>query len=49
MNFNNELNNVLKKGKILMFLWKGNKTKGSNKDALQSGRARYTAKNYITI
>ena len=26
----------------------GNKMKGGNKDALQSGRDRYTAKNYIT-
>ena len=29
-------------------LWKGNKTKGVNKDALYLGRDRYTAKNYIT-
>ena len=28
--------------------WKGNKTEGGNKDALQSGRDRYTAKNYTT-
>ena len=28
---------------------KGNKIKGGNKNALQSGRDRYTAKNYITI
>ena len=28
--------------------WKGNKTKGGNKDALKSGRDRYAAKNYIT-
>ena len=28
--------------------WKGNKTKGGNKDALQSGRDRYTTKNYFT-
>ena len=27
---------------------KANKTKGSNKNALQSGRDRYTAKNFIT-
>ena len=28
--------------------WKGVKTKCNNKDALKSGRDRYTAKNYIT-
>ena len=38
----------LRKGKILIF-WKGNKIKGVNKDALQSGRDKYTIKNYITI
>ena len=30
------------------FLMKGNKLKGGNKEALQSGRDRYSAKNYIT-
>ena len=35
-----------KEGKMLMFF--GNKTKGGNKYALQSGIDRYTAKNYIT-
>ena len=39
-------NYLLRKGKILIF-WKGNKMKGGNKDALQSGRDRCTAKNYI--
>ena len=29
--------------------WKGKKTKGGIKDALQSDRDKYTAKNYITI
>ena len=29
--------------------WKGYKAKGGNKDALQSGRDRYTAKNYIPL
>ena len=28
--------------------WKGNKTKGGNKDALLSDTDRYTAKKYIT-
>ena len=41
-------NYVLKKGKIFNVFWKGNKMNGGNKDALQSGRDRYTAKNYIT-
>ena len=41
-------NYFVKKGKILMFFWKGNKTKAGNKDALESGRDRYNAKNYIT-
>ena len=30
-----------------MFFCKGNKTKSDNKDALQLGRDRYSAKNYI--
>ena len=41
-------NYLLRKGKILIF-WKGNKMKDGNKDALQSGRGKYIAKNYITI
>ena len=40
-------NYLLIKGKIYFF-WKGSKMKGGNKDALQSGRDRYSAKNYIT-
>ena len=40
-------NYLLRKGKILFF-FKGNKMKDGNKDALLSGRDRYTGKNYIT-
>ena len=40
-------NYFFRKRKIIFFS-KGNKMKGGNKDALQSGRDRYTAKNYIT-
>ena len=36
-----------KREKINVF-WKGNKTNSGNKDALQSGTDRYTAKNCIT-
>ena len=38
----------LEKTENINVFWNGNKMKGSNKDALQSGRDRYTAKNYIT-
>ena len=36
-----------KKKENINVFWKGNKMKGGNKDALQSGRDRQTAKNYI--
>ena len=46
MNFFEKLS--FEKGENINVFWKGNKTKGGNKDELQSGRDRYTAKNYIT-
>ena len=42
-------NYVLKKKENINDFWKGNKTKSGNKNALQSGRDRYTAKNYNTM
>ena len=39
----------IEKKEILFILWKGNKMKGGNKVASQSGRDRYTVKNYVTI
>ena len=41
-------NYVLKKKESINVFWKGNKSKGGNKDASQSGGDRYTAKNYMT-
>ena len=46
MNFFEKL--CFEKRENINVFWKGNKTKGGNKDALLSGRDKYTAKNYIT-
>ena len=46
MNFFEKL--CFEKRENINVFWKGNKKKGGNKDALQSGRNRYIAKNYIT-
>ena len=47
MNFFEKL--CFEKRENINVFWKGNKTKGGNKDALQSVRDSYTAKNYITL
>ena len=47
MNFFEKL--YFEKRKNINAFWKGNKTEGGKKDALQSSRDRYITKNYITI
>ena len=46
MNFFEKL--FFEEREIINVFWKGNKMKGGNKDALQSGRDKYIVKSIIT-